>query len=61
VHNAWGEDRAWVVGPSGVISIPASWTDAAPPDPFVVQSHGRAVVRLEDLLALVQLVRDLGC
>ena len=39
--------------------FPASWTDRGAADPFVVLSAGRAVARFEDLLRLVELVRDL--
>lgn len=59
VHTAWGEARAWFVGVGGITSLPAAWTDAVAPDPFVVQAAGRALLRLEDLLDLVHLVREL--
>lgn len=36
--------------------MPAAWTDFGPKDPFVEQSQGRAVARVEDLLELVKLV-----
>jgi hypothetical protein len=39
--------------------FPASWTDRGAADPFVVLSAGRSVARFEDLLRLVELVRDL--
>jgi hypothetical protein len=63
VHAAWGEARVWFVGLGGITSLPAAWTDAVAPDPFVVQAAGRAVFRLQDLLDLVQLVSHLrgGC
>jgi hypothetical protein len=35
--------------------MPASWTDVGPKDPFVEQSQGRAVARVEDLLEFVKL------
>jgi len=35
--------------------MPASWTDVGPEDPFVEQSHGRAMARVEDLLELVKM------
>ena len=35
--------------------LPASWTDAGPKDPFVEQSQGRAIARVEDLLELSKL------
>ena len=39
--------------------FPSAWTDAGQADPFVVLSQGRAVVRFEDLLRLVELIKDL--
>jgi hypothetical protein len=38
-------------------SVPASWTSAVAPDPFVLVSAGRALFRTEDLLRLLALVR----
>lgn len=35
--------------------MPASWTDLGPKDPFVEQSQGRAVARVDDLLELVKM------
>jgi len=40
--------------------IPASWTDIASPDPFLVASNSRASFRVEDLLRLVELLSDLA-
>jgi hypothetical protein len=39
--------------------MPASWTDVAAPDPFVVVAAGRAHFRTTDLLALVRLCREI--
>ena len=39
-------------------SVPVGWTNIAPLDPFVDVAAGRAVFRLEDLVALVALLRD---
>jgi hypothetical protein len=36
--------------------VPVNWTDAAPPDPYEVVGKGRARVRVEDLLLLVDLI-----
>jgi hypothetical protein len=47
------------VGPTGrTRSVPVGWTNIAPLDPFVSVAAGRAVFRLEDLLALTALIRD---
>ena len=55
----WGEDRVMYVGSSGrTRSLPVAWTSVAPIDPFVSVAAGRAVFRLEDLLALTALIRD---
>jgi hypothetical protein len=39
--------------------FPANWTDVGEPDPFVLLSEGRAMARVEDLLRLAELVKDL--
>ena len=39
--------------------FPVGWTDVGEPDPFVALSLERAMARVEDLLRLVQLVKDL--
>ena len=33
----------------------AAWTDVGPKDPFVEQARGRAIARIEDLLALTKM------
>ena len=56
----WGEDRVMYVRPDGrTRSLPVGWTSIAPVDPFVTVAAGRAAFRLEDLLALTALVRDI--
>ena len=57
----WGEDRVMYVGPHGrTRSLPVGWTSVAAVDSFVSVAAGRAPFRLEDLLALTALVRDIG-
>ena len=40
--------------------MPADWTSAAPPDPFVLAAAGRSFFRIKDLLALAALLRELS-
>jgi hypothetical protein len=48
------------VGPNGrTRSLPVGWTSVAPGDPFVTAAAGRASFRLEDLVALAALLRDI--
>jgi hypothetical protein len=57
-RSNWGEDRVMFHDREGSLRwLPASWTSVVGPDPFVVLSAGRALFRVEDLLALVALVR----
>jgi Family of unknown function (DUF5372) len=62
VHkNNWAEDRVFFFADDGQMrSLPASWTDVAPPDPFVVVAAGRGLFRVSDLVALVDLLDGLG-
>lgn len=60
-RSNWGEDRVLFHDREGRLrSLPASWTSVVGPDPFVVLSAGRALFRVEDLLALVERVRSLS-
>jgi hypothetical protein len=60
-RQTWAEDRVYFSDGAGRLrQLPAAWTDAAPADPFVVVSAGRAVIRFEDLLALATLLAQLA-
>jgi len=53
----WGEDRITFEHPAGgLCSVPANWTDSVPADPYVSVGGGRSRLRVEDLVALVELV-----
>ena len=56
-RNAWGEDRVYYRDRQGrLCRLPASWTDAVEPDPLVALGADRAAVRLDDMVALLELV-----
>ena len=56
-RRTWGEDRVFFLDEGGVQrSLPRAWTDAADVDPFVALSAGRSVFRVEDLVALTDVV-----
>jgi Family of unknown function (DUF5372) len=60
-HHSWGEQRVHFRDGAGRLrSLPARWTDVEPPDPFVVLAAGQALWRVEELLALAALVRELA-
>jgi len=53
----WGEDRITFEHPDGSLhSVPVGWTDFIPADPYLSIGGGRSHFRIEDLLALVDLV-----
>jgi len=55
-HRQWGRWRIYFLSEQGHrLHLPASWTDVGPRDPFVEQSQGRAIARVEDLLELVKM------
>ena len=59
VRQTWGEDRVFFFDDDGVQrSLPRGWTDAADVDPFVVLAAGRSAFRVEDLVALVDLIAE---
>ena len=56
----WGEDRVYFNDADGrLASLPAAWTSAGPPDPFVVVADGRSAFRVQDLVELAVLLRQL--
>jgi hypothetical protein len=56
----YGDDLVYVYGLDGeLLPLPAQWTDAVPPDPFVEVAAGRAPFRTEDLLELAGRVAEL--
>ena len=60
VRQTWGADRVSFFDDDGVQrSLPRAWTDAADVDPFIVLAAGRSAFRIEDLVALVDLVAEL--
>ncbi|MEU4234851.1 DUF5372 family protein [Nonomuraea sp. NPDC026600] len=57
---AWDQDRVTLADERGqVVSLPAGWTDVDPPDPFVVVAAGRCPFRVQDLLAVADLIDTL--
>jgi hypothetical protein len=60
VRQNWGEDRVFFFDDEGVQrSLPRGWTDARDADPFVVVAAGRSALRVEDLVALTELIAEL--
>ena len=56
-RRTWGEDRVYFHDESSRLrAMPAGWTDAGAPDPFVILAAGRAHFRIEDLVQLAALV-----
>jgi hypothetical protein len=56
LRRRWGQWRVYYLTEQGHTAyLPASWTDAAPKDPFVEQAQGRAIARIEDLLELTKM------
>ena len=56
----WGEDRVYFNDADGrLASLPAAWTSAVPADPFVVVADGRSAFRVQDLVELAALLRQL--
>jgi hypothetical protein len=57
----WGEQRVTIeLEDKSLLSIPVSWTDFHPPDPYLRIGGGRSRFRVEDLLILSDLVAVLG-
>ncbi|MGH9454999.1 MAG: DUF5372 family protein [Terriglobia bacterium] len=53
----WGEDRVTIqLGDGSPLSVPVSWTDANPADAYATVGGGRSQFRVEDLMALADLL-----
>ena len=60
LRQTWGEDRVFFYGEDGTVcSLPAGWTDAVAADVFVTVAAGRSAFRVDDLVALVDLVETI--
>jgi hypothetical protein len=60
VRQTWGQDRVFFFDDEGVqCSMPRAWTDLGDEDPFVTVAAGRSAFRVEDLLAVVELIAGL--
>jgi len=59
--NSFGVVRiAYYKNDTDITSIPLSWTDAKEADPFIELSGGRSFFKIEELLLIVKLVKDLN-
>ena len=59
-RSCWSLDRVFYEDEDGSVrGIPTAWTSVAEEDSFVRISAGRSFFRIEDLLALAALLRDL--
>ncbi|OGR50904.1 MAG: hypothetical protein A3I11_06230 [Elusimicrobia bacterium RIFCSPLOWO2_02_FULL_39_32] len=57
----WGEDRVTLQFADNTFnSVPLSWTDLAPKNPYLSLGKGRSRFRVEDLLLLSDLIKDGG-
>ena len=60
--QAWGQQQRVLYREAGserTRSLPAAWTDVVGADPFLVLAEGRSLFRVQELLSLVLLVRQL--
>jgi hypothetical protein len=59
-RQCWGQWRVFYYTEDRQLAyFPADWTDVGEADAFVILSRGRAVARVEDMLRLATLVRQL--
>jgi hypothetical protein len=60
-HEGSGEQRAYYIDENNDIrSIPLSWTDVQPTDPFLVMAGGRSPLRTPELIELVKRIEELS-
>jgi hypothetical protein len=59
-YNRHGERLLLRADDAAIWSVPPQWTDLVSPDPEVVMSNGRAVLRFADVVELADLVDRLS-
>jgi len=59
-YNRHGERLLLQADDAAIWSVPPQWTDLVSPDPEVVVSNGRAVLRFADVVELADLVDRLS-
>jgi Family of unknown function (DUF5372) len=59
-YNRYGKRLLLQSDGATVWSVPPQWTDLVGPDPEIVISHGRALLRSIDLMELAALVKHLS-
>ncbi|WP_072377370.1 DUF5372 family protein [Rhizobium tibeticum] len=59
-YNRHGERLLLQTEDATVWSVPPQWTDLVSPDPEVVMSNGRSLLRVADLMELAALVERLS-
>jgi len=59
-YNRYGKRLLLRADDGGIFSVPPQWTDMFCPDPEVAMGRGRALFRVADLMALVDLVARLS-
>lgn len=60
VQQTWKKDRVFFFGDDETMqSLPTAWTDVAEPDVFVILAAGRSAFRVEDLMALAEMIDGL--
>lgn len=60
VRRTWLQERVFFMLDDGTLtSVPSAWTDVVQPDVFVTVAAGRSPFRVDDLLALAELIEGL--
>jgi hypothetical protein len=60
VRQTWLQERVFFMLDDGTLtSVPSAWTDVVQPDVFVTVAAGRSPFRVDDLLALAELIEGL--
>lgn len=60
-RHTWGLDRVYYYDTHDVLqSLPAAWTTAVEPDPFVTISAGRSWLKFNELAKLSTLLQELS-
>ena len=61
IRQTWRQERVFFLFDDATLtSLPTAWTDVVAQDAFVAVAAGRSALRVEDLVALAEMIDGLG-
>ena len=59
-RHGWGKERVWFYKQNGTVgTLPLAWTNLRSPDPYLDMEGEHSPFRIEDLLQLSDLIKEI--